>query len=69
LGTVQDRYLFSGTGGDQFTGRVVSGLPNTSSSFAILPPHFNNEIQISSVEWQEILPCYSTYPTAFKEVK
>lgn len=68
LGGVQDRYLFSGSGGDQFTGRVVSGLPNTCSDFSTLPPHFITEVNISLSEWEEILPSYSRFSPHFKQV-
>lgn len=43
LGNVQDRYLFAGAGGDQLTGRVLSCLQFSHSSFAALPPHFDQE--------------------------
>ena len=43
IGNVYDRYIFAGQGGDQLTGRVLSGLPFNDSSFASLPPHFNQE--------------------------
>ena len=55
LGNVQDRYLFAGAGGDQLTGRVLSGLPFTDSSFASLPPHFNQE-GMRMINWDSILP-------------
>jgi hypothetical protein len=65
LGNIQDRYLFGGNGGDQLTGRVVSGLPNTNTSFSTLPPHFSPEC---NVNWDLILPCYNQYPNTFKQV-
>jgi hypothetical protein len=68
LGDVQDRYIFSGNGGDQFTGRVVCGLPNTDLAFRTLPPHFNREFDIDESRWSEILPGYAEYPHAFKQV-
>jgi hypothetical protein len=40
LGNVQDRYLRYEAAGDQYLGRVVSGLPYDSEQFAALPPHF-----------------------------
>lgn len=63
LGNVQDRYLFSGNGGDQITGRVVSGLPYNDVSFAALPPHFEH----LNVNWETILPDYKHYPSTFKQ--
>ncbi|MGZ8926641.1 MAG: hypothetical protein ACXW2E_12335 [Nitrososphaeraceae archaeon] len=68
LGQVQDRYLFSGNGGDQFTGRVVCGLPNTTLAFATLPPHFVDEFDISKEEWGNILPNYDNIPKSCKQV-
>ena len=37
---VQATYLRYEEAGDHFVGRTVSGLPNWSADFAILPPHF-----------------------------
>ena len=71
LGPVQLRYILEGEGGNQVCGRVASGLPLTDVSFANLPPHFlhNEEECLSSEEWEEILPGYSTfYPSKFREV-
>jgi hypothetical protein len=66
LGNVQDRYLFAGAGGDQLTGRVLSGLPFNDSSFASLPPHFDQE-GIRSIAWNSILPLYPKLPDTFKQ--
>jgi hypothetical protein len=70
IGNVQDRYLFNGTGGDQYTGRVISGLPNTTTDFIALPPHFSQDSDktFSKEFWTAILPEYSKFPTAFREV-
>jgi hypothetical protein len=65
LGNVQDRYLFAGAGGDQLTGRVLSGLPFTDSTFSSLPPHFTSE-GLSRIDWPAILPLYSRLPETFK---
>ena len=43
LGNVMERYFRYEGAGDQFTGRVVAGLPVNSASFAVLPPHFNDQ--------------------------
>ena len=59
LGNVQDRYLFAGAGGDQLTGRVLSGLPFNDSSFSSLPPHFGQD-GLDRIQWDSILPLYST---------
>jgi hypothetical protein len=66
LGNVHDRYLFAGAGGDQLTGRVLSGLPFTDTSFATLPPHFTQE-GAALISWQTILPLYPALPDTFKQ--
>jgi hypothetical protein len=71
LGPVQSRYILEGEGGDQVCGRAASGLPLTDDSFANLPPHFlgSDEDFLSTAEWEDILPGYSTfYPLNFREV-
>jgi hypothetical protein len=65
LGNVQDRYLFAGAGGDQLTGRVLSGLPFNQSSFACLPPHFSEE-GIRLINWDTIMPLRSRLPDTFR---
>ena len=65
LGNVQDRYLFAGAGGDQVTGRVLSGLPFNDSSFASLPPHFGGE-GLARIQWASIFPLYDRVPETFK---
>jgi hypothetical protein len=40
LGGVQDRYFRWERAGDQFVGRVTSGLSPRTADFAALPPHF-----------------------------
>lgn len=42
LGGVQDQYSRYEAAGDQFLGRVVSGLPVNDSKFALLPLHFRD---------------------------
>jgi hypothetical protein len=66
LGNVQDRYLFAGAGGDQLTGRTLSGLPFNDSSFASLPPHFSQE-GAQMICWDSILPLHSRLPDTFKQ--
>ena len=65
LGNVQDRYLFAGAGGDQLTGRMLSGLPFNDSSFSSLPPHFSKD-GLDRIQWALILPLYSRLPETFK---
>ena len=62
---MQDRYLFASAGGDQLTGRVLTGLPFNDATFATLPPHFDAE-GLASIRWQAVLPTYSRLPEAFK---
>jgi hypothetical protein len=66
LGNVQDRYLFAGAGGDQLTGRVLSGLPFNDTAFASLPPHFDQE-GLRLISWDSILPLHSRLPHTFKQ--
>eukprot|EP00603_Paraphysomonas_imperforata_P004644 CAMPEP_0114439124 /NCGR_PEP_ID=MMETSP0103-20121206/15022_1 /TAXON_ID=37642 ORGANISM="Paraphysomonas imperforata, Strain PA2" /NCGR_SAMPLE_ID=MMETSP0103 /ASSEMBLY_ACC=CAM_ASM_000201 /LENGTH=694 /DNA_ID=CAMNT_0001609847 /DNA_START=28 /DNA_END=2109 /DNA_ORIENTATION=- len=69
LGPVQSRYIFAGSGGDQFVGRAATGLSTNDPDFAILPPHFDvsNGPVLSVEEWEDILPGYSTfYPDSFR---
>ena len=70
LGPVQSRYILEGEGGDQVCGRAATGLPLTDVSFANLPAHFvASDTGISSAEWEDILPGYSSYyPVNFREV-
>jgi hypothetical protein len=65
LGGVQNRYLFAGAGGDQLTGRVLSGLPFNNSTFASLPPHFDAE-GLALIQWPVVLPLYLRLPETFK---
>ena len=44
MGGLQDRYLRYEAAGDQYCGRIVSGLQVDSSKFAVLPPHFLDPI-------------------------
>jgi hypothetical protein len=36
--------------------------------FALLPPHFKNDISISLQDWQIIHPCFSRFPVGFRQV-
>ena len=42
IGNVMERYFRYESAGDQYTGRVVSGLPVNSPEFSTLPAHFSN---------------------------
>ncbi|KAH9081282.1 hypothetical protein LEN26_021403 [Aphanomyces euteiches] len=50
LGNVMERYFRYEAAGDQFTGRVVAGLPVNSADFAILPPHFLDPNDVTVIE-------------------
>ncbi|KAF0726669.1 hypothetical protein Ae201684_015069 [Aphanomyces euteiches] len=60
LGPVQGRYIFTGSGGDQFVGRAAAGLDVNTPQFATLPPHFDGR-GLTVDEWELILPGYSTW--------
>lgn len=71
LGNVQDRYIYQGAGGDQYVGRAATLLDLNSVDFAILPPHFVDQMHpaVSLEEWEDILPGYSTFfPVEFRVV-
>lgn len=70
LGPVQSRYILEGEGRDQVCSRAATGLSLTDVTFANLPAHFlTDENGISSEEWEQILPGYSSfYPQSFREV-
>ena len=42
MGHIQDTYLMFESAGDQYVGRVISGLPLSCSEFAALPPEFES---------------------------
>jgi len=63
LGPTQNRYIFSSDGGDQFTGRVLAGLPILDKKFAVIAPHFR--IQPTTSQLMQFLPNYSRYPPNF----
>ncbi|KAG9407286.1 hypothetical protein AC1031_021909 [Aphanomyces cochlioides] len=68
LGNVQNRYIFVGSGGDQFVGRAATGLNVNEEEFACLPPHFH-DLVLSVSEWERILLGYSTwYDERFRPV-
>jgi hypothetical protein len=70
LGNVQDRYIMSAGGGDQFTGRCVSGLPWADRKFGTLPPHFPPSVLSQLCDnhvYEQLLPCYSRWPSSFKQ--
>jgi hypothetical protein len=62
---MQSRYLFIGAGGDQLTGRVLSGLPFNDPAFATLPPHFDEQ-GLAQINWPAVMPVYARLPESFK---
>ena len=74
IGQVLDRYLRYSEAGDEFVGRVISGLPLSEAAFTAPPPHFK---PMNAAEQQElqadvklVFPCAKTsaqaYPVAEK---
>jgi hypothetical protein len=45
MGPVKERYLQYEKAGDQYLGRVVSGLDVNDVSFAVSPPYFESGIE------------------------
>jgi hypothetical protein len=66
LGSVQQGYIFEGEGSDQYCGRAVCGLSMLDDDFALLPPHFKNDVSISLQDWQIIHPSFSRFPLGFR---
>eukprot|EP00960_Hanusia_phi_P005718 166166-Hanusia_phi.AAC.2 len=68
-GNTQDRYVLGGPGGDNFAGRLLSGLDNTTSSFSALPPHFTDEglRQVREIGWERFIPQYEQLPAGFRK--
>lgn len=70
LGGVQDRYIFSDPGSDQFVGRCLNAFSLSSTSFATLPPHFAPDQNLfdgdQEAGWRSILPGYVELPMCFK---
>ena len=64
---VQDRYLFAGSGGDQFTGRVLCGLPFDDERFATVAPHFIGGLGLGELDWSAVLLLYDNFPSGFKQ--
>ena len=70
VGSVQDRYIFAGPGGDQVVGRANAGLPINSKEFAILPPHFTSEglKMVHAIGLNNLVEGYEKFPDCFKRV-
>ncbi|OQR82152.1 hypothetical protein ACHHYP_16364 [Achlya hypogyna] len=64
LGHVMERYFKYEQAGDQFVGRVVSGLPINGANFAIAPPHFvDNNNPTISMQVARIFPGLANSPS------
>jgi hypothetical protein len=65
----QSRYILSGFGGDELTGRAATGLNINLPEFASLPPHYNTHEGpiFSELEWEEVFPGYSNVPPTFRQ--
>ena len=50
MGVIQDTYLKYEAAGDQYVGRVVSGLPVCSAKFAILPPQLDDDCDVETTD-------------------
>jgi integrase len=74
IGQVLDRYLRYSEAGDEFVGRVISGLPLSETSFTAPPPHFKAMNDAEQEELQKVVkllfPCAKqsaqAYPVAEK---
>jgi hypothetical protein len=64
LGGVLDRYIRYESAGDQYVGRVASGLPN-DARFSVLPPYFKevNEFVLNSIK--KCFPFFYNDPSLF----
>ena len=68
---MQKRYLLSTGDQDHQCGRAATGLDANGTSFAVLPPHFDQSCgQVLSIaQWEDIMPNFSTfYPISFRKV-
>jgi hypothetical protein len=74
IGQVLDRYLRYSEAGDEFVGRVISGLPLSETSFTAPPPHFKKLSDAEQEDLQRVVkllfPCAKesaqAYPVAEK---
>jgi hypothetical protein len=66
---VQEKYIFSGGGGDHFVGRTVAGLPFDTQYFAVSPPYFSpSDLRtLTSDDWIRMLPQYLTFPNSYRQ--
>ena len=66
MGAIQDTYLRYESAGDQYVGRVASGLPLSSAQFAVLPPEITGiDQQQQKRMLQEMFP---NLPTTLNQV-
>ena len=64
MGTIQDTYLRYEAAGDQYVGRVVTGLPICSWKFAVLPPQIV-DCDVETCE-EMIECCFPSVPEGLK---
>lgn len=67
IGQVLDRYLRYSEAGDEFVGRVISGLPLSESAFISPPPHFKDMVASEQAELQAVVKLL--FPFAKKSAK
>ena len=65
MGQIQDMHLQFEVAGDQYVGRVVSGLPISSPKFVVLPPQFDCCVRESDKITKIVIP---SIPTSLKNV-
>jgi len=74
LGNVQDKYIWYEAAGDQFCGRVLSGLPVNSFKFASVGPRFIfNKDTVDSIDLQNqinacVQLCFMSSPRNFDAI-
>ena len=62
MGVIQDTYLKYEAAGDQYVGRVVSGLPVCSARFAVLPPQLDDcDVETSGALVKSFFPGISSH--------
>jgi len=62
---LKDRYIKYEIAGDQYLGRVVSGLPVCHAEFATLPPYFKDE---NNLVGPIVSQCFPNLPTRLRRV-
>ena len=69
LGNTQDLYIWYEAAGDQYCGRVLSGLPLSSHKFAIIGPRFFlNESVTQNIVSYAVKTCFVKGPANFEAI-